>query len=132
MNYKVIIKSAHFRCCCYVTAPNKADARMRGIAHITAVRKRGSNMTYSQWIQFLRKNLDSIQYSGSEYHHKVTSAVLDAALLAGSRSRLIDTLSNREQLIGKNRDCLLYTELAFCLYKYINVSRETIGRYTDD
>lgn len=37
-------------------------------------------MTYGQWIQYLRKNLDSFQYSGSAYHHKVTSAVLDAAL----------------------------------------------------
>ena len=36
MNYQVNVKSAHFRCCCYVTAPNAADARMRGIAHITA------------------------------------------------------------------------------------------------
>lgn len=84
-------------------------------------------MTYSQWIQYLRKNLDSLQYAGSAYHHKVTSAVLDAALLAGSRSRLIDMLNIREQPIGKTRDCLLYTEFAFRLYKYINVSRETIG-----
>lgn len=29
--------------------------------------------------------------------------------------------------IGKIRDCLLYTDFAFRLYKYINVSRETIG-----
>lgn len=36
MNYQVNIKSAHFRCCCYVTAPNAADARIRAIAHITA------------------------------------------------------------------------------------------------
>lgn len=89
-------------------------------------------MTYGQWIQYLRKNLNSFQYSGSAYHYKVTSAVLDAALLAGSRSRLVDTLSNHEKSIGKIRDCLLYTEFAFRLYKYINVSRETIGRYTDD
>lgn len=59
--------------------------------------------------------------------YKVTSSVLDAALLAGSRSRLIDTLSNHEKSIGKIRDCLLYTEFAYRLYKYINVSRETIG-----
>lgn len=84
-------------------------------------------MTYSQWISYLRKNLDSLQYAGSEYYHKVTSAVLDAALLAGSRYRLIDMLNNREKPIGKNRDCLLYTEFAFRLYKYINVSRETLG-----
>lgn len=84
-------------------------------------------MTYSQWTQYLRKNLDSFQYSGSEYHYKVTSAVLDAALLAGSRSLLIDMLSNHDRPIGKIRDCLLYTEFAFRLYKYINVSRETIG-----
>ena len=89
-------------------------------------------MTYGQWIQYLRKNLDSFQYSGSAYHHKVTSAVLDVALLAGSRQRLIDTLRSRDRPIGKIRDCLLYTEFAFRLYKYINVSRETIGRYTDD
>lgn len=36
MNYQVNIKSAHFRCCCYVTAPNAADARIKAIAHITA------------------------------------------------------------------------------------------------
>lgn len=36
MNYQVNIKSAHFRCCCYVTAPNAADARMNAIEHITA------------------------------------------------------------------------------------------------
>ena len=89
-------------------------------------------MTYGHWIQYLRKNLDSFQHSESAYYHKVTSAVLDVALLAGSRSRLIDTLRSRDRLIGKVRDCLLYTEFAFRLYKYINVSRETIGRYTDD
>lgn len=85
-------------------------------------------MTYNQWIQYLRKNLDSLQYAGSAYYHKVTSAVLDVALLAGSRSRLIDMLSNRDRPIGKIRDGLLYTEFALRWYKYINVSRETIGR----
>lgn len=89
-------------------------------------------MTYGQWIQYLRKNLDSFQYPGSAYYHKVTLAVLDVALLAGSRSRLIDTLRSRDRPVGKVRDCLLYTEFAFRLYKCINVSRETIGRYTDD
>lgn len=84
-------------------------------------------MTYSQWIQYLRKSFDSFRGSGSEYHYSVSSAVLDAALLAGSRSRLIDMLSNHDRPIGKIRDCLLYTEFAFRLYKYINVSRETIG-----
>lgn len=83
-------------------------------------------MTYNQWTQYLRKSLDSFQYSGRA-HYKVASAVLDAALLAGSRRRLIDMLSNSEQPIGKIRDWLLYTEFAFRLYKYINVSRETIG-----
>lgn len=36
MNYQVNIKSAHFRCCCYITAPNAADARIKAIAHVTA------------------------------------------------------------------------------------------------
>lgn len=35
MNYQVNVKSAHFRCCCYVTAPNAADARIKAIAHVT-------------------------------------------------------------------------------------------------
>lgn len=35
MNYQVTIKTAHFRGCCYVTAPNAADARARAIEHIS-------------------------------------------------------------------------------------------------
>ena len=85
-------------------------------------------MTYLQWINYLHKSLDSFRYASSAYYFKVTSAVLDAALLTGSRSRLIDALNNREKLIGKFRDCLLYTDFAFRLYKYIDVSRETVGK----
>lgn len=36
MNYQVNIKSAHFRCCCYVTAPSAAGAMIRAIAHTSA------------------------------------------------------------------------------------------------
>lgn len=34
MNYQVNIKFLHIRCCCYVTAPNSADAMLRAIAHV--------------------------------------------------------------------------------------------------
>lgn len=36
MNYQVNIKSARFRCCCYVTAPSTAAAMIRAIAHTAA------------------------------------------------------------------------------------------------
>lgn len=73
MNYKVIIKSAHFRCCCYVTAPNAAAARVKAIAHITADNSIPFEELYTAEIKvrYLPRGGDTILYEQLEREGRI-------------------------------------------------------------